>query len=73
MKTTTEHAEHATKGRPTKRQLAKITDFGKYRLAKRLPGPPQLFEDRKLKMLQNVPENLPREAHGRFYEILPVR
>ena len=32
-----EEAQQATNGRPTKLQLAKITYFGKCRLAKRLP------------------------------------
>ena len=34
-----EQAWQATNGRPTKLQLAKITEFGKCRLAKGLPPP----------------------------------
>ena len=40
---TIEQAQQVTNGRPTKLQLAKITDFGKCRLAKRLPPPPRTF------------------------------
>ena len=39
QKITIEQAQQATNGRPKELQLAKVTDFGKCRLAKRLPLP----------------------------------
>ena len=37
------------------------------------PPPSHLFEDRKLKIWYNVPNNFPQETDQGFFEILPVR
>ena len=35
--------------------------------------PPHHFEDRQLKSQHNVPNNLPQEIDGGFFDIFPVR
>ena len=61
-KVTIEQAYQATNGRATNLQPAKNMDFGKCRLAKRLP-PPQASRDKKPKIYHNFPNNFPQEIN----------